>query len=566
MYNLLTQSDATATEEWGLWQMTVWTNFYSDQMSVAGSGIKAAASFGSCYQDIRNLNTFFANVDKGNYASKKWLKGQAFFMQAFQYFRLVKSFGGVPLVKEVITPSGNLSALGRPRNTTLECFNYIIQMLDSAIVNLPEPTAASAAISGYDKFRVNKPIAMILKGEVLMWKASPIFCTTPNQTYWSDAYNAMSAAKTYLDGKGYGLYTTKIGKTPPYTGMFYDKVGAAKEWIWQKEYSYPTTNSAGLYSLKQYASTWNLVQRYTMADGKDTLTSAYTYNRKLYWKNRDPRLKQTIAYNGTPYVFPPVPGAIANPTRHEWIFDGVIQGDYSGASGFLSRKGIDTTINVLQEATQVQTNWPIYRYSEILLDMAECANESDAHRGEVAGLLTPIRSRAGIVNLDGSYGLASVPNNHDSWLKIIMNERLVEFAYEGKRVWDIKRRVLFSDFRDYKYLQGLSSIINAPGVDALKLKAARNGATIVLGKLSSLGLSNDDVYRALDDTITSSTNPDQLYQQIFSSVVLIADLAKTYLNPFDSNALEAIPTSVLLADPLVKQSVSYGGPFNPKLN
>jgi starch-binding outer membrane protein, SusD/RagB family len=566
MMNYVTQSDAPATEEWGLWQYTVWTTFYSDQMSVSGSGTKSAASFGTSYQDIRNLNTFFENVDKGNYASKKWLKGQAFFMQAFQYFRLVKSFGGVPLVKEVITPSGNLSALGRPRNTTLECFNYIVQMLDSAIVNLPEPTAPGAVVSGYDKFRVNKPIAMILKGEVLMWKASPIFCTTPNATYWNDAYTAVSAAKTYLDGKGYGLYTTKIGKTPPYTGMFYDKVGCVKEWIWQKEYSYPVSNSAGLYSMKQYAPTWNLVQRYMMADGKDTLTSAYTYDRKLYWKNRDPRLKQTIAYNGSSYVFPAVPGALPNPNRHEWIFDGTIQGDYSGASGFLSRKGIDTTLNVLQLATQVQTNWPIYRYAEVLLDLAECANELDSHRGEVAGLLTPIRSRAGIVNLDGSYGLASVPSNHDSWVKIIMNERLVEFAYEGKRVYDIKRRVLFSDFRNYKFLQGLSSIINVPGVDALKLKAARNGATIVIGKLSSLSLSNDDVYRALDDTMAKSANPDQLYQQIFTSVVLTADLAKTYLNPFDSNALEAIPNSVLLADPMVKQSVNYGGPFNPKLN
>jgi hypothetical protein len=182
--------------------MGVWTSFYSDQMSVAGSGIKGAANFGACYQDIRSLNLFFANVNQGNYASKKWLKGQGFFFLAFQYFRLVKTFGGVPIVKDVIEPSTDLTALGRPRNTTIECFNYITQLLDSAIVNLPEPTAAGAAISGYDKFRVTKPIAMILKGEVLMWKASPIFCTTPNQTYWTDAYNAVSAAKTYLDGKG----------------------------------------------------------------------------------------------------------------------------------------------------------------------------------------------------------------------------------------------------------------------------------------------------------------------------------------------------------------------------
>jgi hypothetical protein len=80
----LSQSDAPATEEWGLWNMGVWTSFYSDQMSVAGSGIKGAANFGACYQDIRSLNLFFANVNQGNYASKKWLKGQGFFFLAFQ--------------------------------------------------------------------------------------------------------------------------------------------------------------------------------------------------------------------------------------------------------------------------------------------------------------------------------------------------------------------------------------------------------------------------------------------------------------------------------------------------
>jgi len=581
IYSDLSKNDAPATEEFGLWQQTVWTDFYSGQMGVGGSGTQAAANFGSLYVDIRNLNSFFANVNQGTYASKNLLKGQAFFFLAYKYFRLVKSFGGVPIVKDVIAPSADLSALGRPRNTTLECFDYITQCLDSAIAKLPEPTAPGATITGYDRYRVTKPIAMILKAEVLMWKASPIFCTTPSTTYWTDAYNAVSAAKTYLDGKGYGLYTTKIGKTPPYTGMFYDKTGAAKEWIWQQEFVYPTTNSNGLYApmrppeqggnAEAACPTWNLVQRYLMADGKDTVTSAFKYDRNNYWENRDPRFKQTVAYNGGVYIFPQNPTqTIANPNRREWTFFGTISGDKpfsvtrGGGTGFATRKGIDTTLNV-QQLAQIATNWPIYRYAEILLDMAECANELDAHRGEVAGYLTPIRSRAGIVNLDGSYGLANV-TTHDAWLPIIMNERLIELSYEGKRVWDIKRRVLFSDFKQYKYLQGLQPIINDAGVNALNLKVARNNTTIVIAKLSSLGLSVSDVYKALSDTLATTANPDQLYHKIMTDHVIGADIATTYLNPWNQNALEGIPTATLLTDPLVKQSVDYGGPFNPKIN
>jgi hypothetical protein len=577
-----TKSDVAATEEFGLWQQNTWTDFNTDQLSVSGSGIAAAASFSGCYANIRNLNLFFANVDQGTYAGKNYLKGQAWFFLAHQYFRLVKSFGGVPIVKEVINASNpDPQALGRPRNTTLECFNYITQLLDSAIANLPEPTGPGAVIANYEKFRITRPVAMILKSEVLMWKASPVFCTTPSQTYWQDAYNAVSSIKTWLDSKGYGLYTTWRGNTPPYTAMYYDKAGAKKEWIWAREYTYPTsTPPAALYKNNRPVSqggmsdndspTWNLVQRYMMADGKDTLTSAYSYDRTFYWKNRDPRFRQTIAYNGGRYGFPPNPTALANPNRRHWTFGGIIKGEQPfergyTSTGFSVKKGIDTTLHN-QELAKLTTDWPIYRYAEILLNLAECANELDAHRAEVKGLITPIRSRAGIVNLDGSYGLASVANTRDAWLKIIMNERLIEFALEGKRVWDIKRRVLFKDFRNYNYFYGVRSTINQAGVDALKLKVARNGATIVLAKLSSLSLSNEDVYKALSDTLATTANPDQLYMKIMTDKIEIADLAKTVLNPWDTNSLEPIPAGILLTDPQVEQSKDYGGPFNPKLN
>jgi hypothetical protein len=584
LYNNHNKNDAPATEEFGLWQQNVWTTFFSDQIAAgSSSGIQAYTSFSSAYSQIRDLNRFFENVDQGTYAGKKYLKGQAFFMLAHWYFRLVRTYGGVPIVKGVISASNpDPQALGQPRNSTLECFNYITQLLDSAIVNLPEPSAPGATITGYERFRVTKPVAMIVKGEVLMWKASPVFCTTPNATYWTDAYNAMSAAKTWLDSKGYGLYTTSNGATPPFTQMFYDKVGAKKEWIWAQEFSYPTTTPGSLWTAMRppqqggdgeaAAPTYNLVTRYMMADGKDTVTSSFTYDRKLYWKNRDPRFKQTIAYNGSRYGFPSNPTALPNPNRREWTFFGVtVKGDKpfdpttrGGGFGFLNRKGIDTTLHN-QQLDKLVTDWPIYRYAEVLLNMAECAVETGKY-SEVKGYMTPIRARAGILNRDGSYGLASVPDNRTTWIKIIMNERLVELAYEGKRVWDIKRRVLFSDFKEYKYLLGLQAMVNDAGVDALKLKVPRNGATIVLAKLSSLSLAYEDVWKALSDTMATTANPDQLYQQIMTDRVIIGDGGKVVLNPWDQNALEPIPSATLLTDPKVEQSKDYGGPFNPKLN
>jgi hypothetical protein len=48
--------------------------------------------------------------------------------------------------------------------------------------------------------------------------------------------------------------------------------------------------------------------------------------------------------------------------------------------------------------------------------------------------------------------------------------------------------------------------------------------------------------------------------------VIISDASATVLNPLDINALEPIPSGVLLTDPLVVQSKNYGGTFDPKLN
>jgi hypothetical protein len=54
--------------------------------------------------------------------------------------------------------------------------------------------------------------------------------------------------------------------------------------------------------------------------------------------------------------------------------------------------------------------------------------------------------------------------------------------------------------------------------------------------------------------------------KIMTDKIEIADLAKTVLNPWDTNSLEPIPAGILLTDPQVEQSKDYGGPFNPKLN
>jgi hypothetical protein len=75
-------------------------------------------------------------------------------------------------------------------------------------------------------------------------------------------------------------------------------------------------------------------------------------------------------------------------------------------------------------------NWPVYRYSEVLLLMAEALNEQ-GKSGEATGLLNQVRSRAGLAS--------STSAGQVMMREAIFKERRVELAFENKRWFDIMR-------------------------------------------------------------------------------------------------------------------------------
>ncbi|MEX0884763.1 MAG: RagB/SusD family nutrient uptake outer membrane protein, partial [Cyclobacteriaceae bacterium] len=75
-------------------------------------------------------------------------------------------------------------------------------------------------------------------------------------------------------------------------------------------------------------------------------------------------------------------------------------------------------------------NWPIYRYAEVLLFLAEALNEQGKTE-EAAGYLNEVRTRAGLADTNAS-GQADMR-------EAIFQERRVELAFENKRWFDITR-------------------------------------------------------------------------------------------------------------------------------
>ena len=88
---------------------------------------------------------------------------------------------------------------------------------------------------------------------------------------------------------------------------------------------------------------------------------------------------------------------------------------------------------------------PLIRMSDLYLMRAEAMNEYYGPSEEVYSNINKIRRRAGIPDVQDSWGNASLarnPNKHmsqEGLRDIILQERSIEFAFEGLRFWDMWR-------------------------------------------------------------------------------------------------------------------------------
>jgi hypothetical protein len=482
------------------------------------------------YNQIRDINVVLANVDKGTLkeSDKKLLKGQAFFFRAWQYFEMVKRYGGVPLVLE---PQKVTDDLFVKRASTTETFNQIIKDLDSAIADLPAVAATSQSLNNG---RVHKGTALAVKGRVLLYWASPQF--DPNQAEagrWQAAYDANKAAKDYLVSQGFGLY-------PSFEGLWYNEMN--KEVIFVKRYQFVTGVSSSYHNwsaatrpldVSQGATganrpTWDIVNAFPMKDGKAITdpTSAYQYDAAHFWRNRDPRFNETIIYNGAPWG---LGMAAPQPGRLQFTYVGA-ETNSPTPTGFYMKKAVDTTQNSIQ-AFNSGTDWIELRYAEVLLNLAEAANEI-GKTNEAYPELIAIRARAGIdPGSDNLYGLT--PSMNQAQMRdAIMREREIEFAFESKRFWDLRRRRMFESTLNGKRRTGLKTTLKT-GVTKAQVSAL------------------------------SPAQLDANYDQYFNQQVITLD-TQFPINWKPEYYFFALPTSILQLNSNLEQTQGWsGGTFDP---
>ncbi|WP_164972789.1 RagB/SusD family nutrient uptake outer membrane protein [Lacibacter luteus] len=388
------------------------------------------------YFDIRRCNLALEGIDSSKaipLATKKILRGQFYFLRAYTYFRMVSLYGGIPLVLKVQELS-NEGIPAVPRAKTSECIAAIVRDFDSAAANLPATWATTEA------GRVTRGTAMAMKGKTLLFWASPQFNPTNIASRWEDAYQANKAAYDQCVADGYALVTrySDIFLTEDHKeAMIVRKYTTTRDWGTNIEaITRPSSESPS--GSGSFQPTWNLVQAYGMSDGLPTSHASSGYSANQFWINRDPRFDATIAYNGALWALS------GKATRRQWQYNGVIDETSSTiVTGFYNRRFCNTTLTPTQAVYASSTgggsgmDWIEMRFAEVIMNLAECANET-GRLADAKNYVRAIRQRAGIVAGSYDYGLG-VATDAASMRTLLLNERQVEFAMEGKRYNDLRR-------------------------------------------------------------------------------------------------------------------------------
>jgi hypothetical protein len=384
------------------------------------------------YTQIRNVNLFLQKIGAGSIDAntQSVLKGQAFVLRAWLYFRMVRLYGGVPLI---LTPQELTDDLYVTRSKTSECIAQIVKDLDDAI-----DSELPWSWSGDNAGKISKAAALALKARVLLYWASPQFNRpgTRDALRWENAYAVNKQAKEQLAANGFGLYNN-------FSNIWFDEMNP--ECVFVRRYFYPGEVSPWAAATRPLEvsmdhtganhPTVEIVDAFPMIDGVPTSESP-DFDPVYYWKNRDPRFAATIAYNSC--VWP----LIGRDGTRQWTYRGYTVEQNNGTrTGYYCRKAIDLTQTAF-DGKNSATDYIEIRYAEVLLNFAECAAET-GRADEAIEALKLIRARAGILpGASGLYGLKTGLSG-DALIKAVMFERRLEFAFEGKRYWDLRRRRLF---------------------------------------------------------------------------------------------------------------------------
>lgn len=408
-------------------------------------------------RNLRNINLCIEHIDDIEDATnrqKEELLGQAYFYRAWNYFQLIRRFGGMFLFDKSFSSDSDMDL---PRLSYHESTEWLISDLDKAYSLLPDEWPEA------EKGRVTKTAALALKGMALLYAASP---NMNENSQYNEGYckRVLEATwETIKHIKNTGLYELMPGETvDDYSKIFYSKSSlVSKEAIFYKmtvanssEPGIPSSsswnacfipNSRESGNVHMASPTQNFVDFFETSNGL-AIEDDPAYNSQNPYSDRDPRFYYDILYNGLAWN----KGAPDSHKKLEfWEKDDYenkksndLQAQsYPPKSPYGIRKWLPETCNKWDNDYKYYMQSIHIRVAQLYLDFAEAANVVYGPTTIVPGTdmsaldaINIIRTRVGHKPVDSRYTVSK-----EEFQKRIYNERAIELCYENHRWHDIRR-------------------------------------------------------------------------------------------------------------------------------
>lgn len=403
-----------------------YNNYTADQYTVADNNFGANESkillyWREWYAGINRANLFLENIDKAGLPEdrKKVMVGEALFLRAYFYLMLVNRFGDIPLILESIK-SGNAESLQTPQTPAKAVYEYIVKDMEMAAGMVDDVAAI-----GYGG-KVSKSAVWGILARVCLYMAG-----NPINDH-SKYEQARLWAKKVMDT---GIHELN----PSFSQVFINHVQDIydiKESIWEIEF---WGNGTGIYDhLAGYVGRNNGIGN-TQDPTIGYAAGMVRATRPLFNKFESNDLRRDWALAPFRYV--------GNPASIEdWPATQIYQ-RYCGKW----RRVYELILP--RSTTRTPTNFPLLRYSDVLLMFAEADNEvNGGPSAEAYEAVNMVRRRGYGVDMHQADPDVDVSDlSKAEFLEFIQDERSRELAFECLRKSDLVRWGIYLRNMQYVY-------------------------------------------------------------------------------------------------------------------
>ncbi len=331
------------------------------------------------YNGVQQTNAILNRIEGSaitDVAKKNQFIGEAKFLRGLLYFNLVRLFGEIPLrIEEVKGPT---DAFSDQKASVEQVYEQIIQDAKDAAANLP------VNYSSADVGRATQGAALTLLGDVYLTR--------------KDYPNAISTLQQVTQ-LGYEL-------VQDYADIFNPNNKNNSESIFEVQFNSGVQgeNSNFFFDFGPFPGALDLTGFQGQLGGLNIPTPSIINS----YEPGDKRKAASIGY----YVNP----------DNSTTFESFIGGSIPYIKKFYHPP--------FENNGWTNDNWPVYRYADVLLMLAEALNE-EGSTDEAYAYINPVRIRAGLEMLSGL--------SIDEFREAVYHEERVELAFEDHRWFDLLR-------------------------------------------------------------------------------------------------------------------------------